>query len=102
MTADKSTSKRESSSPIEPISSMARWTLGNLDHAFDQALDEAFRTCSSIFNELEQRTLESPRHGDASCASIERHSAERFGSCDGPVADGELGEGSGGASIVAA
>jgi hypothetical protein len=67
---------------------MGAWTLGNLDQAFEQALDEAFRTCSSILDEI------GPQHDgtdEGSHVALPETCANRFRSCDGPVADSGFG-----------
>lgn len=87
------------SSHDNSIGRMGAWTLGNLEQAFEQALDEAFRTCTSILDEIDPQ----PDCGDegvpvgvaavevlavASPAAIVPAGASRFRTCDGPVADG--------------
>jgi len=83
-----------SSSQDNSIGRMGAWTLGNLEQAFEQALDEAFRTCTSILDEIDPQ----PDGGDevvpveilpvATPAAIAPAGASRFRTCDGPVADG--------------
>ena len=74
------------------VGTAVRWTLGNLEQAFDQALDEAFRTCLSIVDELDGAAtgLEAPSGTEPDARRAE---AERFRSCEGPLADGAPGEG---------
>ena len=86
------------SSQDNSIGRMGAWTLGNLDQAFEQALDEAFRTCSSILDHIDPQQ----DHGDegsrlsvspvaGSPVAAPHSGANRFRSCDGPVADGGFG-----------
>lgn len=88
------------------VGSAVRWTLGNLDQAFEQALDEAFRTCISLVDELgnaaagcgalaepELAAIHAPIHPAAHPPEPRGAEAERFRSCEGPITDGEPGEG---------
>lgn len=82
------------------LGAAVRWTLGNLDQAFDQALDEAFRTCTTILDGLESHAREGERREGAEPEGALQDGHEglvvaRFRSCEGPIPDGELGEGRG-------
>ena len=63
---------------IGDVVSAVRWTLGNLD--------EAFRAC---LNSIEPAPEEAG-HGELVPAVVR---PARFRSCEGPIADGESGEG---------
>jgi hypothetical protein len=79
---------------IGDVVSAVRWTLGNLD--------EAFRAC---LNSIEIAS-EGDRDGADACGALDGHgdpaAAGRFCSCEGPITDGEPGEGLGPGSAALA
>ena len=86
-------------SQLAQVGSAVRWTLGNLEQAFDQAVDEAFRTCTTILDDLGCAASDAASvAGDEPVPAVD---AARFRSCEGPVADGEPGEGLGNHSAAA-
>ena len=92
MSAETRQSPQIDNGPIDPIESAVRWTLGNLEQAFDQAVDEAFQTCTTLLHEFGSSPADAnPRAGRCETPA----EAVRFHSCEGPIADGEPGEGLG-------
>jgi hypothetical protein len=84
----------DDSSQADSIDRMGAWTLGNLEQAFEQALDEAFRTCSSILDEIDPQqdggdegSHVSVSQRAVSPVAVPHTGPNRFRSCDGPVAD---------------
>jgi hypothetical protein len=99
MSLDSPVNPESNSSQLDSVGSAVRWTLGNLDQAFDQALDEAFRTCTTIHAVLrdELGRAAGPEGVSQEASGGEQGSVaaevRRFRSCEGPIADGEPGEG---------
>lgn len=99
MAPDETTNAQGQKSQLDHVGSAVRWTLGNLEQAFDQAVDEAFRTCTTILDDLGCAATDAA--GVAGDGAVPAVDAARFRSCEGPVADGEPGEGLGNHSAVA-
>jgi hypothetical protein len=99
MSLDSPVNPESNPSQLDSVGSAVRWTLGNLDQAFDQAFDEAFRTCTAIhtvlLDELGRVAGTEGASQEVSGGEQGNGAAEvsRFRSCEGPIADGEPGEG---------
>ncbi|MEY3141887.1 MAG: hypothetical protein RLY21_380 [Planctomycetota bacterium] len=100
MSLDSPANPESNSSQLDSVGDAVRWTLGNLDQAFDQALDEAFRTCTTIHTVIRDE-LRSVSDAEGAAGEQGGVAAEvgRFRSCEGPIADGEPGEGLGAGAV---
>ena len=103
MATEEPTKPNNPLSQLDNVGSAVRWTLGNLEKAFEQALeqviepavDEAFRTCNTIHTVLRDELGGDAPDAPAACEQPIAAEAARFRSCDGPITDGEPGEGLG-------
>ena len=99
MAPDESTKPPSTLSQLDNVGSAVRWTLGNLEQAFEEALeqavDEAFRTCNTIHSAIRDELGGAATHDTPAADQPIRIEAARFKSCEGPIADGEPGEGLG-------
>lgn len=111
MATEEPTKPNNPLSQLDNVGSAVRWTLGNLEKAFEEALekafeqaleqviepavDEAFRTCNTIHTVLRDELGGEAPDAPAACEQPIAAEAARFRSCDGPITDGEPGEGLG-------